>query len=146
MFSCFTLFAIGCDRDSGPSHDFSTPEGTILKFEDALRAKDIDAAVACKDFKRLAELSTPNPADPNAMTKMTQFFELGFRQQIRMNGFPEMKGVKTTFTAKRDAGNGMLVLTEVWRHPDGKQTTQEIQVCKNGTEWRVIGPVENASR
>ncbi|HEY1489746.1 MAG TPA: hypothetical protein VGF90_01790, partial [Verrucomicrobiae bacterium] len=36
--------------------DFSTPEGAVLCLEDAIRQRNIEAAVACRDFATEAKL------------------------------------------------------------------------------------------
>src|SRR5262245_20677733 len=51
-----------------PSLDLSTPEGAILCLEDAYRRRDLEAAVACRDFvtqarQMLGQLQMPMDGD-----------------------------------------------------------------------------------
>ena len=66
--------------------DFTTPEGAILCLEDAYRQRDIEAAVAAKDFKTEARLLLQKTGfkdfiDDEMVAKTAQALELGFRAQ-----------------------------------------------------------------
>jgi hypothetical protein len=47
---------LGCSAETPIAHNHETPEGAVLKLEDAYRAIDINAAVECRAFEREAEL------------------------------------------------------------------------------------------
>src|SRR5690348_17740688 len=64
--------------------DFTTPEGAILCLEDAYRKRDIDAAVAAKDFKTEARLMLEKTdfkicINDETVAKTAEVLELSFR-------------------------------------------------------------------
>jgi len=145
----------GCDDSASTAtfaHDFATPQGAILKLEDAYRAKDLEAAVACKDFRREAQLILTGISkdqlsrDPKLIDKTAQLLELAFRKEIRENGFPDFRGVKCSFTNQRNGANGTVIVTEVYKYPDGGSSTQQLQVCKTDKGWRVLAPLEQKGK
>jgi hypothetical protein len=74
--------------------DFSTPEGAIKALEAAYISKDIEAAVAAKDFNEEARLMMvrlhPQYAnDSEILSKTAEALELSFRKQMREKGFPD---------------------------------------------------------
>jgi hypothetical protein len=124
--------------------DLSTPEKAILSLEEAYRRKDIEAAVACKDFKVEAEhmmKDKPGLATPEILAKITETLELAYRAEMK-KGFPNCKGVVSTFPSKTDASEGRVIVTEACRFPDGARTTQRILVAKTAAGWKVLVPVE----
>ena len=128
--------------------DFSTPQGAILKLGDAYRTRDVDAAVAAKDFTREAELvlsrlPLPNRAtDDTLVAKTATTLELAFRSQLE-RGFPDLAGARSAFsdaTVYTGIGGG-LVVTEIVTYPDGRTSRQELIVADTGNGWRVLIPV-----
>jgi hypothetical protein len=129
------------------AHDFATPEGAILCLEDAYRAQDIEKAVACKDFQTEARLMLAKlqkiplaDADPELIQKTAEVLELGFRKQVRTEGFPNMNGVLSTFPAQEPVHENIVVVTEECRYPDGNTSKQRILVGKTKDGWRVLNP------
>ena len=73
--------AAACDGPDVVTHDFSTPEGALLKLEDAYRARDIEGAVACKDFRReadmmLSRMGSPLVKDEEMVSEIAKVLEL----------------------------------------------------------------------
>jgi len=141
------LLFVGCSSKAIKS-DFETPEGAILRLEDAYRAKDINAAVQCKDFMIEARLmlekvkgqkSEKNDAD--LISKTAKVLELAFRKEIEQEGFPDMKGITSTFPAKEEFEKDIVIVTEVCKYPDGGNSKQRILVAKTEKGWRVLNPV-----
>jgi hypothetical protein len=69
-----------------PQADFSTPEGAILMLEDAYRRKDLDAAVAAKDFTAEARLMLSRlrrgwERDAEVLKRTAEVLELAFRAE-----------------------------------------------------------------
>lgn len=130
-------------------HDFSTPEGAILCLEDAYRDKDIEAAVACKEFQiegRLLLEQMPNhPEDfitDKRIAETAEVLELMFRKTTTDNGFPDMNGVGSTFPIKEAINDDLLIVTEVCYYPDGGTSLQRILVARTADGWRVLNPVK----
>ena len=133
----------GCDKKNIKA-DLSTPEGAILSLEEAYRQGDIERAVACKDFKAEAiHMLRDKPVfdTPEGVTKIAEALELAYRLQMKA-GFPDFKGVTSTFPKKEDLGDGKMVITEVCKYPDGGISTQKIMVIKSETGWKVMVPVK----
>jgi hypothetical protein len=141
VMSLLTFF--GCSKKAIKA-DLSTPEGAILSLEEAYRQRDIEKAVACKDFEVEAAHMTrdkPEFSTPDAIAKIAETLELAYRAEMK-GGFPDMKGVTSTFPKKRDYGGGKLVVTEVCRYPDGGTSKQDILVAKTDAGWKVMIPIK----
>jgi hypothetical protein len=153
------LLLFGCSSKAVPSKegnqmptikaDFESPEGAILRLEDAYRAKDIKAAIQCKDFMIEARLmfeklkgqkSDKNDAD--LISKTAEVLELAFRKEIEKNGFPDMKGISSTFPTRENFEKDIVIVTEVCKYPDGGNSKQRILVAKTDKGWRVLNTVE----
>jgi hypothetical protein len=141
IMSLLALF--GCGKKTFKA-DLTTPEGAILSLEDAYRQGDIEKAVACKDFKvEAAHMMREKPGlgSDEVLAKLGETLELAYRAQMK-GGFPDMKGVTSTFPKKKDLGEGKVVVTEVCRHLDGGITKQDILVAKTDAGWKVMIPME----
>jgi hypothetical protein len=150
---------VGCSKDVANgkvggkmaeiNRDFSTPEGAILCLEDAYRAKNVDAAIACKDFRTEGRLMLEKlgrlpkgQIDDKLVAKTAEVLELSFRKEIEKNGFPDMTGVTSTFPTKEPRENNVVVVTEVCKYPDGGTSQQRIMVAKTDKGWRVLNPIK----
>ena len=145
------LAAIGCAR-AAPSarptefpHDFSTAEGAVLCLEDALRSKDVEKAVACKEFRveaaTMLELSldqNTSPADLSLIDKTAGVLEQSFRRDLQTRGFPDFEGVKTTFGRPGLFRNNVVVVNQVERHADGGVVNLRTLVANTEKGWRVV--------
>ena len=155
---CLVLPLTGCGSNDGQgssaengaasqsiSHDLTTPEGAILTLEDAYRAKDIEAAVRCKDFNveaklMLQKLQKDFSDDPEILAKTAEVLELGFRSELQNSGFPDFRDVESTFSDKTQyEGNPDIVqLTEHCRFGDGTTTTNTLVVAKTADGWKMV--------
>ncbi|MBI5426636.1 MAG: hypothetical protein HZA32_21380 [Opitutae bacterium] len=129
-------------------HSCTTPEEAILLLEDAYRKKDIDAAVAAKDFQIEARLllerirrEKNEPAvAPSLIHQTAHVLELSFRDHHARKGFPDMTGVVSTFPTKEEVEPGICAVTELCTWPDGESVTQKILVAKTERGWKVLNP------
>jgi hypothetical protein len=124
------------------SIDLSTPEHAVHSLEDAWRANDIEKAVRCKDFRGEAEqILRDKPAEVRAediIAQTTQVLEMGYRAEIKKSGFPNMKGVTSTFSEKRRLSPERVELTQQFHFPDGSTHTEKVQVRYTKDGWKVI--------
>ncbi len=128
--------------------DDSTPEGAILLLEDAYCRKDIDAAVAAKDFalearlmlERIAREKNEGAIDESLVPQAARVLELSFRDYHSRKGFPEMTGVVSTFPKKEEVEVGIWAVTEVCTWPDGDAVSQKILVAQTDRGWKVLNP------
>lgn len=148
-FALWIGFAVGCHNSSEIAHDFNTPEGAILSLEDAYRARDVEAAVKCKDFDTEAKmmLHKLNPEfsdDPELLAKTAEVLELGFRAEMK-SGFPNFDGVTSTFPERKpyQGRDDIVEVTELCTHAGGGTTTNTLHVAKVADGWRVIALVED---
>src|SRR5262245_8527924 len=106
------LLPLGCGKQ--PARDFSTPEGAILCLEDAYRAKDIEAAVRCKDFNMEARLmleklpKLKDAIDDKLITRTAEVLELAYRKEIEKKGFPDMTDVSSSFPKVEPLRDGIV--------------------------------------
>lgn len=136
-------------RADEPKADFSTPEGAVLMIEAAYRAKDLEAAVAAKDFMvearvMLTEMGKGLEKDAEILKQTAEVLELSFRAEIQKKGFPDFTGVKSRFVAKEKFKrySDIFAVTEVCDYPDGGASKQKLLVAKTPNGWRVLNPEE----
>ena len=129
--------------------DFSTPEGAILRLEDSYRAKDIEAAVACKDFRTEAQLMlegldnlAKDEIDDALIDKTAESLELAYRKEREERGFPDMTGIRSAFLKTEPYQENTVIVTEVCHYPDGCTSKQRILVGKTAQGWRVLNPLD----
>jgi hypothetical protein len=141
------LLPLGCGRQS--PQDLSTPEKAILSLEDAYRAKDIEAAVRCKDFQVEANLmleGLPNlkarDDDGKIAAKTASILELAYRKEMKDKGFPDFAGVTSRFPKVEPYRDGIVVVTEECTYPDGTKSQQRLLVAKVKDGWRVLIPAK----
>jgi hypothetical protein len=126
-----------------PAMDFTTPEGAILCLEDAYRRHDIEAAVACKDFRIEATLlladAAPEAADdPEVQAQAADVLEQAFRKE-KAEAWPDMAGVESFFVGREDLTDEFVVVNEFNRFPDGTFAEVYLQVALTEKGWRVLG-------
>lgn len=133
-----------------PTMDFTTPQGAILCLEDAYRRRDIEAAVACKDFLiegtlLLLEAAPDTADDPEIQKETAEVLELAYRKEITEN-WPDMEGVESFFVACEalDEELNLVVVTEVNRYPDGNFSESHLRVAKAHNGWRVLNAISDA--
>lgn len=129
-----------------PAMDFTTPEGAILCLEDAYRRRDIEAAVACKDFLveatlMLLEAAPDTAGDPEVQAQAAEVLELAFRKE-KLQAWPDMEGTETFFVEQHPLSDGIVLVTEFMRMPDGSFCQTHLRVAHiTGKGWRVLNAV-----
>lgn len=144
--------SIGIPIDEGVDyfeHDFSTPEGAILCLEDAYDAKDIEKAIACKDFETEARLMLEKMgkeggfADhPAIREQAAKALKLSFIKLLQEEGFPDFKGVLRAFPHREKISDDHYIITEVCRYPNRSKSSQRLHVWRKNGEWKVLNPVD----
>jgi hypothetical protein len=148
VFSIAVALIAGCGGQD-IVHDFSTPQGAILCLEDAYRAKDIDAAVRCKDFPLEARLmlekigASKEVMGDEIIQRTAEVLELGFRKEKEQTGFPDMSGVTCRFPTTETMSEGIVAVTEECTYADGQTSRQRVLVGKTENGWRVLNALEN---
>ena len=131
--------------------DFSTPERALASLEDAYVRKDIDGAIAAKDFnfearEMLLILSDVAEQMDDAMVEQTaQVLELAFRSQIEEEGFPDFQNVRCRVTDKKDLREDLVELVEECVLPDGSGSKQVLHAVRNQTGWHIVVLPSNSS-
>jgi hypothetical protein len=82
--------------------DFSTPEGAILCLEDSYRRRDIEAAIAAKDFKTearliLEETGFKDHIDDEVVAETEKALVESFRAHTTAE-WPDFEGLESFFT------------------------------------------------
>lgn len=143
---------IGCGQGVQPSgaagpeivHDRTTPEGAILTLEDAYRGQDLEAALACRDFEREAELMLEKLGDgefskDEAMVQQTaEVLKLGYTAEVGQ-AFPDFRGVTSTFSDKQpyNGKTDVVELTETCTSAGGS-SVNTMHVAKTDDGWKVV--------
>ena len=126
------------------AHDRTTPEGAILTLEDAYRAKDLDAALACRDFELEAKFMLEKVGDgafskDEEMLKQTaEVLKLGYTAEIG-NSFPDFWGVKSVFSNKQPykGKTDVVQFTETCTSAGGSSVNTMV-VAKTDDGWKVL--------
>ena len=134
--------------------DFTTPEGAILMLEGAFRRRDLEAAVAARDFAIEAELEpmadVVQPAvTSTAIAARAAELEQGFRALMTAS-WPEFSGVESYFVDRQpyrpptgqSSALGFAVVTEVNRFAQGGYSEHRILVTETARGWRVLKPLD----
>ncbi|MCZ4243856.1 DUF2314 domain-containing protein [Pedobacter punctiformis] len=133
--------------DEGVDHfkaNLDSPEGAILALEKAYNEKDIDAALACKDFHEEAKamLSRLNmDTDEEIIASTAEVLNLSFINNLEENGFPDFSNLQNAFTEREKTDENHWIITEVCWFPDGGKSVQKLNTFKSATGWKVLAPV-----
>lgn len=127
--------------------DFTTPEGAILCLEEAYRSKNIEAAVAAKDFKTEARLMLEKTGfgaciNDETVAKTAGALELSFRAHTTAQ-WPDFDRLESFFPKREPLRDGIVAVTEVCRFPDGLFSREEILVTETLEGWRVLNARKN---
>nr|WP_315423651.1 DUF2314 domain-containing protein [uncultured Pedobacter sp.] len=140
--------SIGLYIDEGVDHfkaNPETPEGAILALENAYNAKDIDAAIACKDFFEEARIMLSKlkmELDDDIITETAEVLKLSFINNTEEHGFPDFSGLQNAFPERKKIDDSHWIITEICWFPDGGKSTQLLNTYKSPKGWVVLGPVE----
>jgi uncharacterized protein YegJ (DUF2314 family) len=123
-------------------HDFSTPEGAILCLEDAYDEKDVEKAIACKDFSEEARMLLKRMndlyQDGDIVDRTAEILELSFRKSLEENGFPVFKNLLHAFPVRQKISRNLYLITEVCIFPDGSSSRQQLYTHHGPDGWRVL--------
>ena len=122
--------------------DFSSPESAVITLELAYRAKDIEAAVAAKDFREdaryfLGVTLGKGASEKVDLNKWAKTLEKSFRNQIAETGFRNYDGVKTPFLTKEVVSDDEVLLTQRLEGPRGKME-KRLLVVRTSNGWRTV--------
>ena len=123
--------------------DLSTPEGALKALEDAYVRKDIEAAVAAKDFRfeareMLATHKQLSKPDEELVSQVAQTLELAFRSQMKTSGFPDFNQLRCAVTHKAQLRPDLVELTEECVFPDGGKSHQTLHAANSAGGWRIV--------
>ena len=126
--------------------DFTTPEGAILCLEDAYRHRDIEAAMAAKDFKvearlMLEETGFKDHIDDEMVAKTAEALIASFRKYTTAD-WPNFDGLESFFIEREPYADKVVAVTEVCRFPDHGFSTQRLLVADTPAGWRVLNPLK----
>ncbi|WP_231491691.1 YegJ family protein [Pedobacter sp. Leaf170] len=136
--------SIGLYIDEGVDYfkaNLDTPEGAILALENAYNDKNLDAAIACKNFYEEAKmmLSALNTnADEEMIAKTAEVLEVSFIKNIEEQGFPNFSGLQNAFEREMIDENHCII-TEICWFPDGGKSIQKLNTFKSDIGWKVLG-------
>ena len=107
---------------------FDTPEDAVRTLEAAYSDKNIDAAVAAKDFDEearlmLLKINPPLAADAGILSETAHVLELSFRKQLKSDGFPDFNNLKCSLVDKHELSPTLVSLTEKCVFSDGGKST-----------------------
>lgn len=126
--------------------DDSTPEGAIVKIEEAYREKDLDKIKSCKDFRAEAVVMLDKLGKMGMggelIDQTAELLELSFVKSIQEHGMPVMNHVKQSFPVREKVSDNHMIITEVCYYPDGGTSIQRLNTFKSENGWKVMNPVD----
>ena len=119
------------------------PEDALRRIEEAYRAKDVELAVACKDFEREARLMLDQlrpgmSSDADLLHKTADTLEQAYRAEVKKTGLPDMKGMQCTVTKKEPGPGDLVRLTERCVRPDKHESVEVMTVAPSKAGWRLV--------
>lgn len=122
----------------------TTPEGAIIKLENAFDSDDIEAAIACKDFYKEAELMLKKMGKVelgnDILEKTAELLKLSFVKSLQESGIPKFHGIKRAFPKREKINENHMIITEVCYYPDGNLSIQRLNTYRNESGWKVLNP------
>lgn len=123
--------------------DFSTPEGAILCLEETYRRRDIEAAVACRNFAAearlwLQERDMSQQLKDEMLPKVTRTMEKSFRDGMANRWPVHWDGAKSYFQKREPFAEGVVVVSEITLRADRSFLRQQILAAETANGWRVV--------
>ncbi len=123
--------------------DLTTPENALKSLEDAYRHKDIDAAVAAKDFhfeaaEMLRSLKNFSNADDKLIQEAAEVLELAFRKQMKNSGFPDFSQFQCSVVKRTQIRPNLVEMVEECIFPDRGKSTNTLHAFKSDHGWRIV--------
>jgi hypothetical protein len=139
MFQLAAVVLLG----AAPSCGAKTPEDALRRIEEAYRTKDVELAVACKDFEREARLMVDQvrpgtSSDTELVRTAAQTLEQAYRAEVKKTGLPDMKGVRCTVVKKEQGPGDLVRLTERCVWPGNKESSDVVTVAPSKAGWRLV--------
>ncbi len=136
------LFLMLFTSTSSIAADFSTPQSALKALEQAYIDKNIEAAVAAKNFyyeaKKLLESLQIQGSDEALIQKASSTLELAFRQQLQTQGFPKFSELKCHITNSKQLTADLVELSEKCTYPDGHIAQENIYAAKTNNRWGIV--------
>jgi hypothetical protein len=140
--------------ESTYSSAYNTPQGALSALEAAYMNKDIEAAVAAKDFfaearqmlgnlvVKAGEDGQPISEDVETLNTTAEVLELSFRKDIQENGFPDFSGIQCESVIHQTIAEDLVILRETCQFQDGGSSVQDLYAARSSGGWRIAGVLE----
>lgn len=134
-------------------HDFTTPEGAIRCLEDAFRRRDLEAAIAAKDFMAEArvqlihlQMLDPDEQDEEGRTEaLAQILRAEFDAAFE-SFCAEQEQIESYFADRQPYLEGIVAVTHMCFFPDGKAIRADVLVADTRRGWRVLQTLSDDER
>lgn len=124
--------------------DDSTPEGAIVKIEQAFNEDNIEKAIQCKDFKKEAELMLSKlkqgEIENEILDKTAEVLKLSFIKSLQENGIPKFINIRQAFPKREKINDKHIIVTEVCYYQDGSKSVQRLNTFHTEDGWKVLSP------
>ena len=124
-----------------------TPEKAIQSIEDAYRRKDLESAVALKDFheeaKQMIQKKGKAFAKDTALINQTaEVLELAYRAEIKNSGFPPIDSSNCSLVNRKNISAIHVKFEEECLFKDGSRSKDNVHVIKSKLGWRLFIPAD----
>ena len=123
--------------------NLSTPENALKSLEEAHNRKDIEAAVAAKDFHfearaMLVALKSIRNPDEQLIKETAHVLELSFRKSIKTDGFTDFTQLRCSVVKKKQLQPELVEMVEECIFPDGDKSSDTLHAAKSEHGWRIV--------
>lgn len=125
------------------ANDLSTPDKALKSLEEAYIQKDIEAAVAAKDFRYEAlAMFSANKNLQNVgeelVNKAAEVLELSFRKQMETKGFPDFSKIRCSVVSQKLLKPDLAEMVEECVFSDGGKSIDTLYAAKSEVGWRIV--------
>lgn len=130
------------------AQDYASPRAALKMLEDAYTARDLDAAIAAKDFRFEAEdmlsaLARQNgweeKPDGAMIAKTEEVLRLNFAKHLIEQGFPDFSDYDCRIVSESDVRENLVQLVEECvSKSDGAVSQQALHAFKGADGWRIV--------
>jgi hypothetical protein len=139
------LIGSGCREHKYPS-GANSPEGIVLRMEQAHRQKNLDSILLNTDFQTMALLlieKRGHPKTDSTVYFMAQALRASWTNEIKAQGFIDYSGIKThEFDRKRKISDTLVSLNDTHRYHNGTVFTQYVLAVNRNGQWMYAGTAQ----
>jgi hypothetical protein len=131
--------------------DRSSPETALHSLEQAYREKDLDCAIACRNFIDEAKLMLMQIAISNQSAEVSSEKNVAdlaevLKLKFQKSSPPNFHGIRTKVVAIEHYRENIHIITQEGTYADGNLFSQRLFMSQLGKEWFYLCPTSTYER